>query len=239
MYYGFDASSYLEHYGVKGMKWGVRKRKEPSGSNSRSQKREIVSYPYTNEHLQNSYEQYIDQAKWYVDQLHGWGVADEKTWQKAYAMAAEDYSEVERLMLAAYLILKQKGLTYRFSVGVTGDTENVEDGLTVVFYDNYKNENVPSLSECIRRSRNDKSKTREKKVDPNAKAVKVQKGKVHYGATAGENFGVASTLKAIQKSKSASDKLSDRASKSQASKKDKNLWNAKKSGKKYDSIWNR
>lgn len=26
MYYdGFDASSYLEHYGVKGMKWGIRK----------------------------------------------------------------------------------------------------------------------------------------------------------------------------------------------------------------------
>lgn len=23
--YGFDASSYLEHYGVKGMKWGIRR----------------------------------------------------------------------------------------------------------------------------------------------------------------------------------------------------------------------
>lgn len=241
-YYGFDASSYLEHYGVKGMKWGIRKEYEPVGNDSRHSGPNSVSHltdhiVMNNKRAKLAKELFYDNARNYVSAKTNGNVndADEKLWDEAYKSVAEDLSEDVKISLMLYEALEQNNLTYRFSVFKTFK----DSGVKYQFYDNFKKEAVSSLSECKRRAQIDKFGTRNKKVDSNAKAVKVQKGKKHYGATAGANFEVASVLASIPKEKIASDKLSDRGSKTQASKKDQNLWSAKKSRKKYDFIWNK
>lgn len=225
-YRGYN-QEYLEHYGVKGMKWGVRKDPERSGATSRRGTKakadlaartkrsheilkEQVSYPYDNKSMQYAVDVFNYRAKQYYWDKKGWDIdkqtgeyignkeEDTKLMQEAYDKAAESYTELERELLAMYIMLKQLGMTKRFSVVLYGDTTDSRPSLGL--YDLQKKDIVPTLEEAQKRMRLDKNTSRRRKVDPNAKPVRPRKSDqpADIGSTANPYFaGSVDPLKSL------------------------------------------
>lgn len=181
----------LEHYGVKGMRWGVRHEDGSKGHSVKSKSKtinkknkaktkEIVDYPYSNDTMKDAMDQWYTQAKGIFDNMQGWGESDNSKWGPAYMQAAEElgYTELELKMLLLYQALVENGLTDRFSVCVSGDTNAADASqVKVVFYDMKNGDACTTIDECKRRKRVDGMKGRKKNIDQNAKpsSVKVDK----------------------------------------------------------------
>lgn len=237
-YQGYN-QEYLEHYGVKGMKWGVRHDDKPTGSGlkrrgkgdtgTRKRSRtssetmakmtkrshdilkEQMSYPYDNADMQYALDVYDYKARYIYDSQKGWDVdpktgewvgstkeEDAKLMEDAYAQVAETYTDLERAMLAMYVMLKQWGMTDRFSVVLYGDTDS--EAPSIGLYDLQKKDVVPTLDEAHKRMRLDKKSSRRREVDPNAKPVRPKKSEqpADIGLTANPYFsGTIDPLKAL------------------------------------------
>lgn len=207
---------YLEHYGVKGMKWGVRKEYEPSprktasnktdhkntGSPRKSEKKNgsgnTIYQTFSNSTLQNAYESYLSAGKQNFDYLQEWGKADDSKWDEAYAKAAEGFSDLERAMMVAYQMLVKYNLTGRFEVCLKGKANDKNP--TICFYDNQQFESVDTLAECRARARTS-ARRREKNVQGEPVAIKVNKGKSTGGKPSASTTVSNSTIQSINRAK--------------------------------------
>lgn len=208
---------YLEHYGVKGMKWGVRKEYEPvsrkNAGNKSSHKETGIPIskkennktsqgytyrPIDNSKLKKAYENYLSAGKLYFDNLQEWGKADDSKWDEAYAKAAEGYSDLRRAEIVAYQMLVKYNLTGRFSVCVGKKT--IGGTPKICFYDNEKFEVVDTLAECRARARTS-SRRREKNVQGEPVAIKVNKSKSTGGKPAASTTVPNSTIQSINRAK--------------------------------------
>lgn len=182
-----DTTEYLEHYGVKGMKWGVRKDDEESKKNTSNRKqkektKEHIVIPYDNKDMRYQYENYMSNAKEIFDSKMKWGerlteAQTQERWNEVYNEVNTFYSDLEKAMLAVYMILKENQMLDRFSVCLSGDSN--DDLPQVKIYDMQTDEVIDTIDEALKRRRMS-MKSREKNIEKDAKPVSVKKSEKPY-----------------------------------------------------------
>lgn len=183
----------LEHYGVKGMKWGIRKDEETPSKNSKKalfslEKSSGTTY-VPNDKLKAAYLRYEQAAKnnynrillekrladpKYSDPVT---VSDsEPMWKQAYAEASKNLKldDESRALLAAYAALEDAMIAKYFDVGFK--TINGKKQLICIHRETRKQ--FTTISAAIAYMKSAGARTREKNVESEkAVSVKVNKNK--------------------------------------------------------------
>ena len=119
--------SYLEHHGVKGMKWGVRKIKD------RINQRGVKKYKKKAEAQRN----YI--AKTSLDREKDYGVDDDELWD---IMTPKERAEQKRLGLKAAKTAANNAYLWDKAVSEINNSTNKKEAKSI--YDKYKNLSIKS-----------------------------------------------------------------------------------------------
>lgn len=189
----------LEHYGVKGMRWGVRKEEDKSSGNRSTSKssnsmsnhakkndkkghsfnksaaknssgREYITYQMSNDQLREGWYRFEDIAK------ENGGLNE-----TGYAKAAEEFNPLERALLIVWQQVLLAGLQNRVTVTLAGYSD--ADRPDIKLQDNQTGALYSSVDDCLAALNKEKQanagtrpRGRERNVDQNSKPVSVSKG---------------------------------------------------------------
>lgn len=214
---------YLEHYGVKGMKWGVRKEDEKRNTSSRNNKSKYLPHDYNTyshsnaEKLYNTFqamasanmEQKLNKLNKESVSLFGNHHANQLTSEQYNALWKESYEEAvasdnnkltaeEQAMLAAYTALVNAGLSDYFDVVSYKQKGKLKMGFKhrdsgKVFY---------TMASARAYQNSAGSRTRQKNVKGEPVSIKVNKDKSARGSSSGSsgyNYVPNALLKDITK----------------------------------------
>lgn len=209
----------LEHFGVKGMKWGVRKEEDRSSASRMISEKMTNSlkdgtHDYPNANLRDAYTIYETVSQANFKQIYNKAIKkkgnnnftpeeNEAMWQQAYQQAAdellENISVDQRLALVAYAALEQKGIAQYFDVSITEN--NGKKNVLLVY--KYTGESFTSVSAAFAFIKRLKlsGTMRYKMVDEDATPVKVKKRTAIGGGPINEDAPSQSFFNSAQKVK--------------------------------------
>lgn len=198
---------YLEHYGVKGMKWGVRKEDEKRSESLTNKKSKYLPNDYNTyshaqaERLYNTFEANVQKRmKNKLDELNkkassfGNHNANQLTpkqydalWKESYEEAVANEASVmtaeQQAMLAAYYALVNAGLSDHFDV-----VSYKQKGKLKMGFKHRESGKVFYTMASARAYQNSAGgRTREKNVQGEPVAIKVNKSKSAGGSSSGYN----------------------------------------------------
>lgn len=186
----YPYTNYLEHYGVKGMRWGVRKDEDSNGS--RNLKRitskdltrdgtidkkaldtayEIYSYNASNIYKRITNKRRMDAYITGEEYHEPYGEEANAIWQQAYAEAAEGLNVESLELLTLYTILENAGIAQYFTIA--SKTSNGKKSYSFVHTKTGKSFNTVSAAKAYVKSEGSLSRKRNVKGKP----VSVKKGK--------------------------------------------------------------
>lgn len=204
-------TDYLEHYGVKGMKWGVRK--DPDESDSKS----VQDFSISNERSHTAYLIYEEMARQNykkqesnikkVSLAFGTPFSIEpdmsnRMWETAYKVAAEQALDglgpEEQLILITQAALEQAGIGTEFNISVSSKNGKQRIVLTHV----KTGDEVYSVQSAISYMRLKFPTQRKRDIPSGTAPVQVKKGR-SVGGVPQQNIAAPSLAESLRKQKRA------------------------------------